>query len=63
MKTPQQMARYLIEQGLTQQEIASAIGTSQPRISGILRGDGCNYILGKSLEDIYYRMIKSKLEA
>lgn len=63
MKTPQQMARYLIEQGLTQRDIAQAAGTSQPRISGILRGEGCSYMIGKSLENIYYQIIKEKLEA
>lgn len=63
MRTPQQMVRYLIEQGLTQKEIADAVGTSQPRISALAKGDGCNYFLGKKLEMLYMELVKSKLEA
>lgn len=60
MLTPTKMVRSLIEQGLTQKQIATIIGSTQQRVSKIAQGDGCNYFTGKALEKLYSDVMLEK---
>jgi|GEM_PF-1495290 len=53
--TAQEMLKSLVEFGLTQTQIATAIGTYQPILSKMLCGSqkDLTYEVGKRLEDLY----------
>lgn len=60
MVTTTHMVRMLMEQGLTQGQIAKLAGTSQQRISAIRSGGDCHYLLGKQLERVYKEVVINK---
>lgn len=62
MLTATKMVRSLMEQGLTQNQIANFVGTNQQRISAINQGGDCNYMLGKSLENLYKSIVINKMK-
>lgn len=58
--TPTHMARRLMECGLSQRQIADAIGTKQQNISSICSGKSCAYETGKKLEQLYTKIVLEK---
>lgn len=57
MTTPTFMARRLMDQGITQKQIADVVGTRQQNISKLCQGGDCNYMVGKQLEKLYNAVV------
>lgn len=53
MKTIQKMVKDLIAVGLSECEIAVAIGCTQPTVNRIRHGSDTSYSYGKALEALY----------
>lgn len=60
--TPTYMARAIICKGFTQKQLAEMVESRQPTINRILQGDGCNYMLGKRIEKLYFELHTNKKE-
>lgn len=54
-KTSKQLAQEILDSGLTQQEVAMRIGTTQATISKLIRGiiADISYASGKQLEELH----------
>jgi len=61
--TPTYMVRKIAEQGLTQKQIAELTQSKQATISRISLGEGCNYDLGKRIEQLYFSLYAKKKDA
>lgn len=61
--TISQMLEALVKTGMSQQEIADQVGTSQPTIYRALKGSGIRYEVGKSIEALYARVVLSQQAA
>lgn len=60
MNTPKDMVSALINKGLTQTQIASEAGITQPTVSRALAGKGVNYENGKKIESLYAKLINHR---
>jgi predicted transcriptional regulator len=61
--TPTFMARKIVEKGFTQKEMADALDSRQSTIHRILKGENCNYDLGKRIEVLYFSLYANKKDA
>lgn len=61
--TISQMLGDLVKTGLSQQEIAELVGTSQPTINRALKGTGVRYDVGKNIERLHGERITVSQQA
>lgn len=54
---PKEMIRALMEDGMTQSEIAQAVGTNQATVCRTLKGSEPRYSTGKRIEKLYQERV------